>query len=293
LPASSLILWCAKLSWPQLSEAEQSDLIRQISDLESGHPRQWYWLEIAQTLAGAQRSRRTRLIGIALNLFGTKACSPILIKTKIKGGELYQQTAAQLVAFGRHKINDALLFAGSLLSIMVGFGLLPASLQFAAWCLAIGGALWHMARQIKTRPSQALQINPDTAPELPGAESSLGLPAILLASGLSSPLALSLVKGIKQDPATFIEPLLLNYPALRPEPEAELWIKLSITSTGWLGLGLINSWLIGLLPTHWGTLCAMLLMLAIAMWINTKKQALVILGTWLGVFLLASLAHYL
>lgn len=293
LLVSSPIFWCAKLKWLQLSEAEQGDLIRQISDLESGHPRQWYWLEIAQTLPPAQRSRRTKLIGIALRAFGIKPFSPILFKSNLKGRQLYQQTATQLLAFGRHKLNDALLFSGSLLAIMAGFGLLPASLQFAAWCLALGGALWQIVRQLKSKPSQSQQTNPETRPELPGAESSLGLPAILLASGLSSALALSLVKGIKHDPAAFIEPLLLNYPALRPEAEADLWVKLCITSGNWLGLGLINSWLIGLFPSHWGTLCAGLLMLGIAARINPIKQSMVILGTWLGVFLLASLAHYL
>ncbi|WP_348945464.1 hypothetical protein ABHF33_02375 [Chitinibacter sp. FCG-7] len=274
------------------SLGEQKQIIQQISDLESGHARQWYWLEIAQALPAAEKTRRTKAMGICLKLFGIKLLSPILLKLDIRGLLLYQASARYITDFFRQKSNDALLFTGCMLALLLGFQRLPASLQFATWCLSLGGAGWQIIRvyrQAKPRSADE-QIDP-----LPGAESSLGLPSILLAAGVASGPSLALVKGIKHDPETFIGPLLQALPSLAPEHEASLPHQCMLASTSWLLLGVSNSYLLGLGNNYWGTAATFLWLALLAIGLHRKQRAawILLITAWAGCFALASLAHYL
>ena len=46
-----------------LSPSEQGTLMRQLSDLESGSARQWYWLEIAQKYPASEHTKKTKTLG--------------------------------------------------------------------------------------------------------------------------------------------------------------------------------------------------------------------------------------
>ncbi|MGL4995130.1 MAG: hypothetical protein ACRC6G_03035, partial [Deefgea sp.] len=154
-----------------LTPAEQGTLVRLLSDLESGSARQWYWLEIAQKYPASIVSKKTKISSIALYALGINACMAILAKLGIKGLNLYQTASQHFWGLAQHKANDALLFSGCVLSLLLGFNRLPASQQLALWCLALGGAAWQIWRTVE-------QFTPPALPEsdeesLPGAESSL------------------------------------------------------------------------------------------------------------------------
>lgn len=278
-----------------LTDAEQRYLIGILSDLESGDARQWYWLEIAHTLPTAKPTQRIHWLGIAFKTLGIKALSPILIKLKIKGADLYLDSAQRLTTYVRQKLNDALLFTGTLIGLMAGFQLLPASLQFATWCTALLGAAWQIMHELrlskKSKADETIEANDSEA--LPSAESSLGLASILLAAGVNAQLSLTLVKGLKQDPATFTPPLLLHCPRLKPSPEPNLPNKLWLSGLAWLIPGIISSKLLGLVIAPWNALLALCLLGAIAFLLHQQRSArLMMLVSWVGGLALASIAHY-
>lgn len=279
-----------------LTEAEQRHLIGIISDLESGDARQWYWLEIAQTMPSAKPTARIRWLGIATKAFGIATLSPILTTIKVKGSDLYLDTALHLTAYLKHKLNDALLILGSIIGILAGFQLLSASLQFAIWCTTLLGAAWHIIHEIRrTKRQNAIEeIEPNDQEPLPSAESSLGLASILLAAGVSPQLSLTLVKGLKQDPVTFTPPLLLHCPRLKPDPQPSLRQRLWLSGLVWLIPGIVSSKLLGVMTAPWSVLLALSVLACIAFLIHPQRAArMILLATWAGVFALASIAHYL
>ena len=266
--------------------------MRQLSDLESGSSRQWYWLEIAQRYPASQPNKKTKVLGITLQVFGINGCVAILSILGLKGLKLYCITSQRFWCLAQHKANDALLFSGCVLALLLGFNRLPASQQLAAWCLALGGAAWQIGRVFR---QFVPAIEPETDEEIsPGAEASLGLQGILLAAGATPAVSSTLVKGIVQDPAGFLAPLLANLPSLAPDPQPSRRQQLVLSALPWLIVGLSSSWLIGHLPLFWGTGIALLLMLAMAWGIHrTAKPVLLIAGSWLICGLLAQLAHYI
>ncbi|WP_410498889.1 hypothetical protein [Chitinibacter sp. S2-10] len=276
-----------------LSKAEQSYLIRLISDLESGHARQWYWLEIAQSLPAAQKTRKATTMGIAIKVLGINACSPILHKMQLKGIGLYQRSGIKFTAFFKQKVSDALLFSGCLLALLQGFHRLPASLQFATWCLALGGAFWHLWQEFRSSQStnNASILESD---ELPGAEASLGLPSIMLAAGVKAETSLQLVKGLKYDPDAVIAPLIQALPSIEPDADPSSKQKYLLAGFPWLVLGGINSWLIGVAPEYWGSVFALAMMAGLAYFTHRQRHTwLIMTGSWLSCFALASLVHYI
>ncbi len=276
-----------------LSTAEQGTLIRLLSDLESGSPRQWYWLEIAQKYPASTKSKTTVVMSIALNAFGIKACKAILHKLGIKGLNLYQTASQQFWALAQHKANDALLFSGCILALLLGFNRLPASQQLAAWCLGLGGAAWQVWRTIRqfTPPTTLPESDEESTP---GAEASLGLQGMLLAAGATPAVSTALVKGIAQDPAGFLAPLLVNLPSLAPDPAPSRAQKIVLSATSWLLIGISSSWIIGHLPAFWGGGMVLLLMLAAGWGIHrTVKPVGLLAVSWLACGLLARLTHYI
>ncbi|MGL4996023.1 MAG: hypothetical protein ACRC6G_07630, partial [Deefgea sp.] len=233
-----------------------------------------------------------KIISIALYASGINACMAILAKLGIKGLNLYQTASQHFWALAQHKVNDALLFSGCVLSLLLGFNRLPASQQLALWCLALGGAAWQIWRTVE-------QFTPPALPEsdeesLPGAESSLGLQGMLLAAGVSPAVSTALVKGIAQDPAGFLAPLLVNLPSLAPDPQPSRAQKIYLSVTPWLVIGVISSWLIGLLPAFWGGGVVLILLLAAGWGIHRALKPVGLLAiSWLACGLLARLTHYI
>ena len=275
-----------------LTPAEQGTLIRLLSDLESGSARQWYWLEIAQKYPTSITSKNTKIISIALKALGINACMAILAKSGIKGLHLYHAASQQFWSLAQHKANDALLFSGCVLALLMGFNRLPASQQLAAWVVGIGGAAWQLWRTIREFTPPALPES-DEEP-LPGAESSLGLQGMLLAAGASPAVSTALVKGIAQDPSAFLAPLLVNLPSLAPDPAPSRAQQIALSTTPWLLIGILSSWLIGLLPAFWGGGLVLILMLAAGWGIHRSVKPVGLLAiSWLASGLLARLTHYI
>lgn len=275
-----------------LSDAEQCWLILLLSDLESGHARQWYWLEIAQTLSPATRTPRVHALGIVIRSIGINTCSNILIRLKIKGAHLYQRAANCQAEFFQQKLNDALLFSGSLMALLAGVQRLAASQQFAAWCLGLGGAAWQIWQVIRKNSARNTAETLEVENALPGSEASLGLPSILLAAGIKPEVSLTLVKGLKNDCDAFLQPLLHNLPALAPSTEFSPLQKACVAAAPWLLLAYINSWIIGRLPHYWGVVGAFAWMTGMAIVsAKTPKAWHLLLASWLGCFGLASLSH--
>lgn len=273
-----------------LSLAEQGTLLRQLSDLESGSSRQWYWLEIAQKYPASVKTKKTKLLGIALNTLGINVCKAILQKYGIQGLQLYQTASLQFWSLARHKANDALLFSGCVLAVLMGFNRLPASQQLAAWCLALGGAAWHSWRTLRQfKPTARPETDEETTP---GAESSLGLQGMLLAAGASPAVAVTLVKGLTQDPAGFLAPLLANLPSLAPDAQPTKAQQVYLSALPWLITGLLSSWLIGLLPAFWGGGLVLALMLAAGWGVHQTIKPVGLMATsWLACGLLARITH--
>ena len=275
-----------------LTPAEQGTLMRQLSDLESGSSRQWYWLEIAQKYPASPHTKKTKFLCIAMQLLGINACMAILARLNLKGLNIYHHASQQFWLLAQHKANDALLFSGCVLALLLGFNRLPASQQLAAWCLAIGGAAWQIGRVYR-------QFTPATEPETdeeatPGAEASLGLQGMLLAAGATPAVSIALVKGIAQDPAGFLAPLLANLPSLAPDPEPSRMQRYVLSAMPWLMVGLSSSWLIGHLPAFWGGGAALAMMLAAGWAIHRAAKPLGLLAiSWLACGLLARLTHYI
>ncbi|WP_373975872.1 hypothetical protein NT239_03655 [Chitinibacter sp. SCUT-21] len=265
-----------------------------MSDQESGDPRQWYWLEIAQTMPAAQKTPRTRLLGIAIKLFGNKAFSPILLLLKIKGAELYQQVARQQVDFAQKTLCDALLFSGSVLALLAGFQLLTASLQFALWCFGLTASAWQIWRNHRlATPETQLDIEASEMEKL-GSESSLGLTGCLLAAGIPATVSLKLLAGIKDQPATVLNELLVHYPRLAPNTNLSKALKNGLTLSINLTITAIGSWLIGISPQYWGLGLVMVLFAILAAGILRQKHVtMMLLTTWLACFALASISHYI
>ncbi len=278
-----------------LTPAEQGTLIRLLSDLESGSSRQWYWLEIAQKYPTSIKNNKTKILGIALNKFGTNACEAILKKYGIKGLNLYQTASQHFWALAQHKSNDALLFSGCILALLMGFNRLPASQQLAAWCLGLGGATWQLWKLSRTARQFTPLTLPDTDEETtPGAESSLGLQGMLLAAGATPAVSIALVKGLAQDPAGFLAPLLVNLPSLAPDPQPTRAQQIILSASPWLAIGGLSSWLIGLFPAFWGGGVVLILMLAAGWGLHrTIKPVGLMAISWLACGLLARLTHYI
>jgi hypothetical protein len=280
------------MKFTPLTPAEQGTLIRLLSDLESGSSRQWYWLEIAQKYPASTKNKKTMIMSIALNALGINACKTILHKFGIKGLNLYQAASQQFWSLAQHKANDALLFSGCVLALLMGFNRLPASQQLAAWCLAIGGAAWQIWRTVRQFTPPAL---PDSDEETtPGAESSLGLQGMLLAAGATPAVSIALVKGIAQDPAGFLAPLLVNLPSLAPDPQPSRAQTIVLSVMPWLVIGILSSCLIGWLPAFWGGGVVLILMLAAGWGIHRSVKPVGLLAiSWLACGLLARLTHYI
>ena len=272
-----------------LSPAESAALLRELSDLESGSPRQWLLLEIAATLGPGETSRRTRLIAFLARGFGIAALLPLLERLRLPGVSLYRERAAALGRYARQAIDDAALLLASFSALLAGFDRLPASRQFMAWLLLlIGGAikLWRIRRR-HPKP-EPLEVSGEEV--LPGAEAALGLQGLLLAHGIAPRDALALLAGLRADPQSQIPVLVAALPALQP-PAPARGDLLRAALAGWSLTILPALWLNG---WQWGWIGAVLWAAALC-WIAHHRKTFILLltATTLTSFGLARIAHFL
>ncbi|SFN19322.1 hypothetical protein SAMN05660284_00836 [Formivibrio citricus] len=259
------------------SPAESAALLRALSDLESGSPRQWLLLEIAATLGPAQPSRRIQVLAWIADKVGIAPLLPVLDYLHLPGIGLYRHPATILGRCARQALDDAALLLVAFSALLAGFDRLPASRQFVACLLLLlGGAIkyWRVRKQ---HPDDA-----DTPPieeTLPGAEAALGLQGLLLARGNSPAESLQLLAELRTVPDKALPRLTTALPELLPPPPVRreytraalaCWV-LAILPALWL-----NGW-------QWGWILTVLWVAGLA-WIAHRRKTFVALTIGLALF---------
>lgn len=269
-----------------LSPAESAALLRALSDLESGSPRQWLLLEIAATLGPAQNTRRVRVLAWIANGLGIAPLLPALYHLRLPGIQLYQQPASALGRCARQALDDAALLLVAFSALLAGFDRLPASRQFVACLLLLVGGAIKCWRVYKQHPNSA-----NTSPieeTLPGAEAALGLQGLLLAQGNSPAETLQLLSGLRAKPDTALPQLTSALPELLPPaPARHEFIRAALAS--WTLTILPALWLNG---WKWGWLIVIFWVSGLA-WAAHRRNTFVVLlaGLALTSFALARIAH--
>ncbi|STQ89475.1 hypothetical protein [Iodobacter fluviatilis] len=267
------------------SSPEKYALLSSLSDLESGSVRQWFFLELAATETKGPRTKRARCWMVLLARLGPALLAPSLIQRGLHGAALYLPASQHRFQLIRQSLNDALLLGVSLITLLAGFNRLTASMQFSLWLLAITGAAWQIWRTRITQPTE-----PENT--LPGAEASLGLYGILIAKELEPALALSLIKGLRQDINTHLAALQNQLPELAPSSTSR-YAK-AFKASSWLLSLIPSTWLLGILPAAWGWIVCCLLLIGLSYLINRHWQTPALLAlSGLCVYALAKLAHWL
>lgn len=271
-----------------LTQPEQVALLRALSDLESGSPRQWLLLEIAATLGPGQASRRTQVVAWLARWINVTTLWPLLARWQLPGIALYQDKARLLGRTARQALDDASLLLVSFTALLAGFDRLPASRQFVAWLLLLlGGAVkyWRVHR-LHSPPLEPEITGEET---LPGAEAALGLQGLLLARGVTPSHAQELLTQLRKTPCA-LSPLTNALPELLPPPA---------TRREFLRAALIG-WGVAILPVlwlngwQWGWVVSVLWVAGVG-WLAHRRKTFValLLGLAAGVYLLARLAHAL
>lgn len=269
-----------------LSSAEQAWLLRALSDLESGAPRQWLFLEIAATLGPAQASRRARLLALAARVVGIAPLLPILERLHLPCMAIYQRNALALGRSARQSFDDAALLLVAFTALLAGFDRLPATRQFVACLLLlIGGVIKYW--RVRRRHTPEKQAQPEEE-HLPGAEAALGLQGLLLARGTSPAEVISLLSGLRNALPSTLPRLVAALPELLPEhPLRHEFVR--ATLAGWILALLPALWLDG---WKWSWLLVILWIAGLA-WFFHRRGTFVglVLGLALASFALARIAH--
>lgn len=269
-----------------LSAAESSALLRELSDIESGSPRQWLLLEAAAACGAAASSRRVRLLGSLARAIGIAPLLPLWRRLHLPAIELYLQPATKLGRCARQALDDASLLLVALCALLAGFDRLPASRQFVVCLLLLlGGVIkaWRIYRQFSADGEMALLEE-----TLPGAEAALGLQGLLLARGSSPAETRSLLLEWRSAPESGLSGLLAALPELAPPaPRCHeyVWAALAAWTLALLPALWLNRW-------QWGWLLALLWVVGLA-WLAHRRRTFILLlpGVALASFLLARIAH--
>ncbi len=270
-----------------LSSPEQASLLRALSDLESGSPRQWLLLEIAAALGPARASRRTQLAALAARWLGIAVLLPLLQRWQLPGIALYQANARLLGRCARQALDDASLLLVSFTALLAGFDRLPASRQFAAWLLLLlGGAVKYW----RVRKQHPVTAAPEITGEemLPGAEAARGLHGLLLARGAEPAHAQALLANLRSAPQSQLSPITAVLPELQPSPSARREF-LRAALAGWCAAIVPALWLNG---WQWGWIATVLWAMGLA-WLAHRNRTFPVLILALAVcaYLLARIAH--
>lgn len=211
--------------------ATARELALQLSDLEAGSPRQWYWLEIAAVQAQAPARRRAHPGLWLLRHAGIALLWPWLRRAGLPGLALYERGIAPLWQRHAQLVADGAMLCTALPALLAGFARLPATQAFLAWLLMLGGLVWHVART--KAPSRPTTDGDGEADEQPGPEDSVGLTGQLLAAGTSPSDALALIAALRARPDSAWASLLPRLPALAPVP-AGAGLRRMLNALGWL-----------------------------------------------------------
>lgn len=270
-----------------LSLPEQAALLRALSDLESGSPRQWLLLEIAATLGPAQASARTQVAAFAARWLGIAVLLPLLQRWQLPGIAPYQTNAQLLGRAARQALDDAALLLVSLTALLAGFDRLPASRQFAAWLLLlIGGAIKYWREHHRHPVIAAPEISGEES--LPGAEAALGLHGLLLARGAEPVEANSLLANLRAAPHARLAPITRALPELQPPlPERRDFLRVALAC--WCMAILPALWLNG---WQWGWIVTVLWAMALAWFAHRSRPfPALILALTVCAYVLARIAH--
>lgn len=271
-----------------LTTPEQSALLRALSDLESGSPRQWLLLEVASHLGAAQASRRVVWAVRLARWLGIATLMPLWQRWQVPGLALYQANARALGHTARQALDDAALLLACGCALLAGFDSLPASRQFVAWLLLLLGGAVKYWRTHKAHPLPEL---PEITGEetLPGAESALGLQGMLLARGVLASEALPLFAELRAAPNSALPALVAALPELQPPPATRADFLRAALATWCLAIApalWLNAW-------QWGWIVVLLWLAALA-WLAHGRKTFValLLGSALASFALARIAHF-
>lgn len=269
-----------------LERSEAAALLRALSDLESGSPRQWLLLEMAAALGPAQASRRSRCLAWLAGKVGIAALLPVLRHLHWPGYTLYQQPARALGRCARQTLDDAALLLMACSALLAGFDRLPASRQFVACLLLLVGGVIKYWRVRRAHPPRL-----DTGAEeesLPGAEAALGLQGLLLARGVPPHVCAQRLAELRSQFDAALPRLIAHLPELLPPQPA----RQEFTRTA------LACWTLAILPAlwlngwQWGWLLTLLWLLGLA-WLAHRRRAFLLLlgGLALASFALARIAH--
>ncbi|SMC29785.1 hypothetical protein SAMN02745857_04126 [Andreprevotia lacus DSM 23236] len=234
-------------------------LALQLSDLEAGTPRQWYWLEIAAVQAQSPARRHAGLW--LLRHAGIALLWPWLHRAGLPGLALYERSIAPLWQRHAQLLADGAMLCTALPALLAGFARLPATQAFLAWLLMLGGLVWHVVRT-KAPQRPAADRDDTETDEQPGPEDSVGLTGQLLAAGTSPGEALALIAALRARPDSAWASLLPRLPALAPPPPRARTRRM-LNGLGWLAGSLPGTLLISWLPSPFAlpvatTACALL-----------------------------------
>ncbi|WP_028452794.1 hypothetical protein [Chitinilyticum aquatile] len=271
---------------------ERAALMRELSDLESGSARQWFWLEAASSLPAPQLSVRTRRIRLLLRWLGPGRLLPLLQRAGIPAMALYQAAHQSRIERWQSVLNDALLGIGCVLAVCAGFGWLPASSQFAIWLACCGALLLAGWRTWRTPSRPESDFADEEA--LPGAEASIGLTGMLLARGCPAATAPVLVQMLRSKPDAALPLLVAALPELTEQPMHGKWLRWRTMLITWAGISLFLSKINGYTPIPWNHLASFSLLLGLALIARTRRpQIMLMLGAWAGAAALAWLLRLL
>ncbi|TJZ78922.1 hypothetical protein [Chitiniphilus eburneus] len=272
-------------------DGERAALLRRLSDLDAGTPRQWLWLELAAGTATGE-TPRTRRIGRLLALGGPWLAWRWLRRAELPGLTLYARLAGSLRARLRHARQDGLLCVLCLPALLAGFERLPAIQAMSAWLVVLLGTLWQAWRQPGAQAStHTADDDGDGEEELPGPEAALGLAGMLIGAGQAPLAAQRLVVQLRAAPDATLPALLAVLPTLAPSPPPPA-TRRWLTCLHWLAATLPPAWLIGALPTPWGLGAAVAYGVLLAAKASRGTALLVAVATLLA-HALGRLGHWL
>ncbi|GAA5784315.1 hypothetical protein [Chitiniphilus shinanonensis] len=269
---------------------ERAALLRRLSDLDAGSPRQWLWLELAAG-TGTGETPRTRRIGRLLALGGPWLAWRRLRAAGLPGLTLYARQIGLLRARLRHIRQDGLLCVLCLPALLAGFERLPATQAMAAWLVTLCGLVWQAWRQPGAPATSLPPDEGDGEEELPGPEASLGLAGMLIGAGQSPLAAQRLVTQLRAAPDATLPALLAALPALAPAPPTRA-TRRWLAALHWLAATLPPAWLLGALPAPWGLGAAVAYGVLLAAKASRGTALLVAVATLLA-HALGRLGHWL
>ncbi|XZG70006.1 hypothetical protein ACTSKR_15375 [Chitinibacteraceae bacterium HSL-7] len=215
-------------------------LMRQLSDLETGHIRQWYWLELA---SGTPATSGPRWLGWLLR-HGDIWLAWHWVRA-LPGARIYQNVMGALL----HKLalirQDSWLLAMILGASLAGLNQSAPVQVFVVSLAMVGGTLCQLWRAPLATPRSR---------ELPGSEECISIAGALMATGTDATTATALSQALRRGEVP--DALFSQLPELtHRRPTASRWRLMCMVH--WLLPALVVTLSCALLPAPWGVLPAL------------------------------------